>query len=63
MAKGKVSVNITDKSYVFIDGATGEELTQEEFNRRHRQGGVGAILGANRIKIQSPEAGEGEEKA
>lgn len=63
MAKGKVTINITDKSYVFIDGATGDELTQEEFNRKYKQGGIGSILGANRVTLQSPETREGEEKA
>jgi len=58
MAKGKISINITQKPYAYIDGATGEELTREEFFQR----ASGLNVGRHRIGISSKaEEGEGYE--
>jgi len=35
MAKGKVKIDIEKHEYSFIDGATGEEITPEEFARKY----------------------------
>lgn len=57
MSKGNVTINITKDDYVFIDGATGEELTKEEFDRRHKAVPA-SNLGINRPNILE-EAGKG----
>jgi len=56
--KGKVSINITKKDYVYIDGATGEQLTAEQFRQRHSKG-IKSVLGAVGSTLSSKE-GEGE---
>ena len=33
--KGQVLVNITEKKYEFIDGATGKPITAEEFAKKY----------------------------
>ncbi len=58
MAKHKIDINITKHEYGFIDGQTGEELTQEQFNRKYKKIG-GFDLGGNRVKVQK-ESGQGE---
>lgn len=35
MAKRKVEINITEKQYDFIDGATGEKITAEDFAKKY----------------------------
>lgn len=35
--KHKVEINIIKNEYAFIDGATGEKITKEEFDRRYRK--------------------------
>lgn len=54
----KVSVNITKKDYEYIDGATGESLTPQQFAARHRKG-ARAFLGGNGVAVQK-EGGEEE---
>jgi hypothetical protein len=48
--KGKITTNITKSEFIFIDPQTGEKLTQEEFNRRHKKTG-GFNLGGLRGKV------------
>lgn len=46
-----VTINLTEQKYGFIDGATGQELTPEEFAKKYP--GVG--LGGNRTSNVSEE--------
>jgi hypothetical protein len=50
MSKRNVVINVTKKDYVFIDGETGEEISKEEFDRRHKKG-FGVNLGGFGGKI------------
>lgn len=53
-----VNINITRKEFSYVDGATGEELTPEQFNQRYSTinvGGLGAILSGGKIETAENE--------
>lgn len=63
--KGKILTNITKTDYVYIDGATGEELTQNEFQKRYNKKFkiLGkTILGENNIPLETGEREERKEE-
>ena len=42
-----VNINITKKEYTYVDGATGQEITREQFNQKYSatpMGGLGTVL-------------------
>ena len=62
MAKRNVTINITKKPYAYIDGATGEELTKEEFFQRARGLNVGRHRANVLNETEEGDDGEDEEK-
>lgn len=60
MAKGNITTNIEKTNHYFIDGSTGEQLTQQEFNAKYNKG-IRNVLGSNRVTL-TKEAGEAEVK-
>jgi hypothetical protein len=53
-----VNINITKNEHSFIDGASGEELTPEQFNQRYSTinvGGLSAILSGGKIETAEEE--------
>lgn len=57
MAKGKVTTNITKQEYAFIDGATGQEITREQFVQKYS----GVNIPGHKVNV-GEEAGEGEKR-
>lgn len=53
-----VNVNITKKEYAYIDGASGDELTPEQFNQKYSAvnlGGLTAILSGGKVETAEEE--------
>ena len=53
-----VNINITKNEHSFIDGASGEELTPEQFNQKYSTinvGGLGTILSRGKIETAEEE--------
>jgi hypothetical protein len=62
MSKGKVEINITKQQYDFIDGATGEKISPEEFAKRYPSVGIGRSAISNGNKTINAE-NDGKEQA
>jgi hypothetical protein len=60
MAKGKVTTNITQNKYVYIDGATGQTLTREQFIQKHS--GVNPVGHRPNVAENPREETQGENK-
>lgn len=53
-----VTINITKDEHSFIDGTSGEELTQEQFNQKYSAinlGGLTAILSGGKVETEEEE--------
>lgn len=56
--KKEVIIDITKKTYEFIDGATGEKISAEEFAKRYPAVGLGRpVMGNGEEKTNKESAG------
>jgi hypothetical protein len=62
MAKGKVTINVTNTQYAYIDGKTGEEITREQFIQKTRGLNVGGYRTNVLDEAEETDDGEDEEE-